>query len=114
MLSGDATATAQAVARALGIDHVMAEVMPKDKLTALQELRAAHGPVAFVGDGINDAPALAEADIGLAIGSGTDIAVEAADIVLASSQPPRGAGRAGCVGADHAQYPPEPVLGLCL
>jgi len=87
MLSGDATATAQAVARALGIDHVMAEVMPKDKLTALQELRAAHGPVAFVGDGINDAPALAEADIGLAIGSGTDIAVEAADIVLASSQP---------------------------
>ncbi|MCL1628609.1 heavy metal translocating P-type ATPase [Roseibaca sp. V10] len=87
MISGDATATAQAVARDLGIDHVVAEVMPKDKLTALQDLRAAHGPVAFVGDGINDAPALAEADVGLAIGSGTDIAVEAADIVLASSQP---------------------------
>ena len=87
MISGDATATAQAVARDLGIDHVVAEVMPKAKVTALQDLRAAHGPVAFVGDGINDAPALAEADIGLAIGSGTDIAVEAADVVLASSQP---------------------------
>ena len=87
MISGDATATAQAVGRDLGIDHVVAEVMPRDKLTTLQELRATHGPVAFVGDGINDAPALAEADIGLAIGSGTDIAVEAADIVLASSQP---------------------------
>jgi P-type Cu+ transporter len=87
MISGDAQATAQAVARRLGIDHVVAEVMPKAKVSAVQDLRAAHGPVAFVGDGINDAPALAEADVGLAIGSGTDIAVEAADIVLSSSRP---------------------------
>ena len=87
MISGDATATAQAVARELGIDHVVAEVMPKAKVAALQELRAAHGPVAFVGDGINDAPALAEADVGLAIGSGTDIAVDTADVVLASPRP---------------------------
>lgn len=87
MISGDAQATAQAVAQSLGIDHVVAEVMPKAKVSAVQELRAKHGPVAFVGDGINDAPALAEADVGLAIGSGTDIAVEAADIVLSSSRP---------------------------
>lgn len=87
MITGDAQATATAIARDLGIDHVVAEVMPKAKLSAVQSLRAAHGPVAFVGDGINDAPALAEADVGLAIGSGTDVAVEAADIVLASSRP---------------------------
>ncbi|SUZ30775.1 Copper-transporting P-type ATPase [Roseibaca ekhonensis] len=87
MISGDAHATANAVARDLGIDHVTAEVMPKAKVTALQELRAAHGAVAFVGDGINDAPALAEADIGLAIGTGTDIAVDTADVVLSSGHP---------------------------
>ncbi|MCC1481582.1 heavy metal translocating P-type ATPase [Roseibaca sp. Y0-43] len=87
MITGDAQATATAIARDLGIDHFVAEVMPKSKLSAVQDLRAAHGPVAFVGDGINDAPALAEADVGLAIGSGTDVAVEAADIVLASSRP---------------------------
>jgi heavy metal translocating P-type ATPase len=87
MITGDAQATAHAIAHDLGIDHVVAEVMPKAKLAAVQDLRAAHGPVAFVGDGINDAPALAEADVGLAIGSGTDVAVETADIVLASSRP---------------------------
>lgn len=87
MISGDAAPTAQAVARDLGIDHVVADVMPKAKVAALQDLRMAHGPIAFVGDGINDAPALAEADVGLAIGSGTDVAVDTADVVLASSQP---------------------------
>ncbi len=89
MISGDAEAVARSVARELGIAHVVAEVLPEGKVAALAELRAAHGPVAFVGDGINDAPALAEADAGIAIGTGTDVAVETADVVLASGDPAR-------------------------
>ncbi|MFV0383305.1 heavy metal translocating P-type ATPase [Paracoccus sp. (in: a-proteobacteria)] len=81
MITGDGQATARAVARKLGIDRVVAEVMPDGKVEALRQLRA-HGPVAFVGDGINDAPALAFADTGIAIGSGTDVAIESADVVL--------------------------------
>ena len=84
MITGDARAVAGDVARDLGIDAVAAEVLPGGKVEALRRLRAAHGPVAFVGDGINDAPALAEADVGIAIGTGTDIAVESADVVLMS------------------------------
>lgn len=84
MLTGDARTTADVIAGALGIEDVVAEVMPDGKCAALQELRAAHGPVAFVGDGINDAPALAEADVGVALGTGTDVAIEAADVVLMS------------------------------
>ncbi|CAO4168310.1 Heavy metal translocating P-type ATPase [Methylorubrum populi] len=84
MLTGDARATAEAVAGALGIDDVDAELLPEDKVSALRALRERHGPVAFVGDGINDAPALAEAEVGIAIGTGTDIAVESADVVLMS------------------------------
>lgn len=84
MLTGDTRATAEAVARSLGITEVEAEVLPEGKVAALRRLREAHGPIAFVGDGINDAPALAEADIGIAIGTGTDIAVESADVVLMS------------------------------
>jgi len=85
MISGDNRFTAEAVAAEIGIDHVVAEVLPDGKVEALEQLREAHGGVAFVGDGINDAPALAAAEVGVAIGSGTDIAIESADVVLMAS-----------------------------
>jgi len=84
MITGDAEKTAWAVARPLGIDTVVAGVLPEGKMAAVKELREAHGKVAFVGDGINDAPVLAEADVGIAIGTGTDVAIETADVVLMS------------------------------
>jgi len=84
MLSGDHAASVQHVCEALGLDDAVAEVMPQDKAAMVKALQARWGSVVFVGDGINDAPALAQADVGIAMGTGTDVAVEAAQVVLMS------------------------------
>lgn len=84
MITGDNAHTARAVAAQLGIDEVVAEVLPGGKVDAVKRLRDGERKVAFIGDGINDAPALTEADVGLAVGTGTDIAIESADVVLMS------------------------------
>jgi Cu2+-exporting ATPase len=101
MITGDARQVAESVGRELGIDEVFAEVLPEDKDQAVVALQERRRRVAMVGDGVNDAPALARADVGLAIGAGTDVAIESAGVILASSDP---RGVAGVVRLSRASY----------
>ena len=101
MITGDARQVADAVGAELGIDEVFAEVLPEDKDKAVSELQGRGLSVAMVGDGVNDAPALARADVGIAIGAGTDVAIESAGVVLASSDP---RGVTGVIRLSRASY----------
>ena len=85
MLTGDAQTSAEIIAKEAGVEEVHARLLPEEKLSELQKIREAHGSVMFVGDGINDAPVLAGADVGAGMGSGGDAAIEAADVVFMNS-----------------------------
>ena len=101
MITGDARQVADTVGTDLGVDEVFAEVLPEDKDTQVAELQRRGHTVAMVGDGVNDAPALARADVGIAIGAGTDVAIQSAGVVLASSDP---RGVVGVIELSRAGY----------
>lgn len=111
MITGDARQVAEAVGEELGIDQVFAGVLPEDKHTKVAELQDQGHRVAMVGDGANDAPALAQADVGIAIGTGTDVAIESGEIVLASDDPQGGGGHLPTVRSRVSKDAPEPMVG---
>ncbi|WP_043817371.1 HAD-IC family P-type ATPase, partial [Rubrivivax gelatinosus] len=113
MLSGDHGAAAQAVAAEAGIAEVRADLLPEDKLAAIEELQRRHGQTAMAGDGLNDAPALARSDLGIAMGAaGTDVAIEAADVVVMNDDPRRVAETVRLSRATHAVLVQNIVLAL--
>ena len=114
MLTGDNWTTAKAVARRLGIDDVEAEVLPDQKSAVVQRYKAAGRVVAMAGDGVNDAPALAAADVGIAMGTGTDVAMESAGVTLLKGDLTGHRPGAASVAGGDAQHPPEPVLRVHL
>ena len=111
MLTGDNERTAKAIGAQAGVDEVIAGVLPEGKESVIRSLKE-QGKVAMVGDGINDAPALTRADIGIAIGAGTDIAIDAADVVLMKSRSKRCSGSHPVKPRNAAEHPREPVLGI--